>query len=174
MNQTYLKLYTIKTKLYSHACDIFVHDIHLKYVFFFLQFHQLSASFSSFFRILICHRSITFLMDIAAYSVWLFEHVWDVKTFVSLTGFFIFQPGLIVRLIRELRFISSDCVCIKIQELRMFVFLVLCHALKNGSEKDPDKIFKGFPPSCTVFTLFCFVYVSLYFLLTRSSHFKAD
>lgn len=58
--------------------------------------------------------------------------------------FFIFQPGLMVRLIRELRFISSDCVCIKIQELRMIVFLVLCHALKNGSEKDPDKIFKGF------------------------------
>lgn len=69
MNQTYLKLYTIKTKLYSHARHIFVHDIHLKYVFFFLEFNQLSASFSSFFQILICHRSITFLMDIAAYSV---------------------------------------------------------------------------------------------------------
>lgn len=154
----------------SHICAR--HTLEIR--FFFLEFHQLSASSSSFFQILICHRSITFLMDIAAYSVWLFEHVWDVKTFVSLTGFFIFQPGLIVRLIRELRFISSDCVCIKIQELRMIVFLVLCHALKNGSEKDPDKIFKGFPPSCAVFTLFCFVYVSLYFLLTRSSHFKAD
>lgn len=180
MNQTYLKLYTIKTKLYSHARHIFVRwKMCTTYTWNTFFFPWISSAISLvffffFFRILICHRSITFLMDIAAYSAWLFEHVWDVKTFVSLTGFFIFQPGLIVRLIRELRFISSDCVCIKIQELRMIVFLVLCHALKNGSEKDPDKIFKGFPPSCTVFTLFCFVYVSLYFLLTRSSHFKAD